>query len=131
MFCGALQLFDAVIRVVKTQGEAQKAAMEDAMACFETLDEALGKVSGGGGGLGPFFGGQEMGLVDIMFCPLVCWYPAIEASAGGVKFPFHEKYPRLHAWLHAFNQSPVVAPVLPNPEKITDFAINVIRKSVM
>ena len=46
MFCGALQLFDAVIRVVKTQGEAQKAAMEDAMACFETLDEALGKVSG-------------------------------------------------------------------------------------
>ena len=90
------------------------------MICLETFDDALGTVSEESGP--PFFGGEKMGFVDVMFAPFFCWYPAIEA-VGGFKFGFEEKYPRLHAWLKAFEQTSV-ASLLPDPEKITEFVIN-------
>ena len=120
-----LQIFDALIQILLLQGEAQKAAIQNALAYFETLDEALGKVSGGL----PFFGGENIGFVDIMFAPLVCWSPAIEA-AGEFKIPFEDKYPHLHGWFDAFKQSSVSV-VLPEPEKITEYAINVLRKAAI
>ena len=123
--CGALQVFDGIIQVLLLQGEAQKATIQNALASFETLDQALGKVSGGL----PYFGGENLGFVDLMFAPLVCWSPAIEA-AGEFKIPFEDKYPHLHAWLHAFKQSSVSS-VLPEPEKVTEFAINVLRKAAL
>ena len=94
------------------------------MNSLETLEDALGKVSEESGL--QFFGGEKMGFVDVMFAPFFCWYSAIEA-VGGFKFGFEEKYPRLHAWLKAFEQSSV-ASVLPDPEKITELAINRFRK---
>ena len=123
MWC--LQVFDGLIQVLLSQGEAQKAAIQNALAYLETLDQALGKVSGGL----PFFGGEKLGFVDIMFAPLVCWSPAIKA-AGEFKIPFQDKYPHLHGWFNAFKQSSVSA-ILPEPEKITEYAINVLRKAVI
>ena len=120
--CWLLQIFEGLFGIVTAQceEEAKQAAIKNAVACFETLDEALGKVSGGS----PFFGGEKMGFVDIMFAPFACWYPAMEAStAEGFKFPFEEKCPHLHAWFHAFSQSSV-ASVLPEPQKIIDFSIH-------
>ena len=90
------------------------------MECLETFEDALQKVSEESGL--PFFGGEKMGFVDVMFAPFFCWFPVIE-SVGGFKFCFEEKYPRLHAWLKAFEKSSA-ASVLPDPEKVTEFVIN-------
>ena len=112
------QVFEGLFAAAKSQGDAKKAGIENLMASLETLDEALGKVSGGL----PFFGGEKMGFADVIFAPFFCCYPAIEA-VGGFKFGFEEKYPRLHAWLKAFEKSSA-ASVLPDPEKVTEFVIN-------
>ena len=122
--CWLLQIFEGLFGIVTAQceEEAKQAAIKNAVACFETLDEALGKVSGGS----PFFGGEKMGFADVIFAPFFCCYPAIE-TVGGFKFGFEEKYPRLHAWLKAFEKSSV-ASVLPDQEKVTEFVINRYRK---
>jgi glutathione S-transferase len=94
------------------------------MEGLQTFNDALGKVSGG---QSPFFsGGEELGFVDLMFAPLICWFPAVEA-AGKFRLSFDEKYPHLDAWLAAFRKS-TVASLLPEPEKIIEFSNNFIKK---
>ena len=122
--CWLLQILEGLFGILKAQGEeAQQAAIENAVACFETLDEALGKVSGGS----PFFGGEKMGFVDIMFAPLVCLYPAAEVL-GEFKIPFDDKFPHLLGWLNAFKQSSI-ASVLPETQKVIDFSIGFMKKT--
>ena len=106
----------------KSQGDVKKAGIENLMGSLETLDEALGKISGGL----PFFGGEKMGFVDIMFAPLVCLYPAAEVL-GEFKIPFEDKFPHLHGWLNAFKQSSI-ASVLPETQKVIDFSIAFMKK---
>jgi glutathione S-transferase len=105
---------------MRSSGEARRAAVDNALASLATLDEALGKASSSSKTF--FFGGEEMGLVDLMFAPMVCWYQAFEA-VGEFEFKFHETYPHLDAWLAAFNRSPI-APLLPDPEKVKEFFIH-------
>jgi glutathione S-transferase len=105
---------------MRSSGETRRAAVDSALASLATLDEALGKASSSSKTF--FFGGEEMGFVDLMFAPLVCWYRAFEA-VGEFEFKFHETYPHLDAWLAAFNRSHV-APLLPNPEKVKESFIH-------
>ena len=115
-----LQILDSMVQVLRSEGDAQKAAKESVIGSLATLDEELGKMSASEAS--PFFGGEKMGFVDIMFAPISCFYPAIEA-AGEFKFHFQEKYPHLHALLAASNGSSIAA-LLPEPERVTEFVMS-------
>ena len=91
-----LQVFDALFSIVRTKGEAQKAAIELSMEVLTTLEEALKTVPKEP----PFFGGASIGYVDIILSPFAVWYGALE-TVGEFNFPFEEKFPCLHAWLKA------------------------------
>lgn len=114
-----------MIAIVQTKGEEQKAAIETAMECLTTLEGAFKTVPKEP----PFFGGATVGYVDIILGPVASWFPAFEA-VGDFKIPFQEKFPCLHAWLKAFQESSVGA-CLPDSHKVTEFVVQVLRKMFM
>lgn len=112
---------DALIAVLKTKGEAQKAAVEVAMECFTTLEGALQTVPKEP----PFFGGATIGYADIIWGSLAAWYSAFEA-VGNFTIPY-DKFPRFHAWVKALKESSI-GTSLPDSEEVKEFVVNVLRK---
>lgn len=112
------KLYSASRAVIQTKGETQKAAVEETMECLSTLEGVLGTVPKEP----PFFGGDHLGMVDVVMGPLVPWFPAHE-MIGDFKYQFEDKFPRLHAWLQAMHVSPC-APCFPDPERVMEFVLN-------
>eukprot|EP00250_Pteridium_aquilinum_P016481 c23123_g1_i2 orf=223-909(-) len=115
------KLFGALKTILRTNDEVQKAGVEEAMSCVSTLEGILEKAPNGG----PFFGGDHVGMVDVVLGPLFLWFPAFEIM-GDFKFQIEDKFPRLHTWSQAMKTSSC-APCIPNQEKLTEAAL-VIRK---
>jgi glutathione S-transferase len=96
------------------------------MDSLKAFNDALGRLSGGNKSL-PYFGGENLGFVDLMFAPLIPWFPALEI-VGDFKFPvFEDKYPHLHNWLSAFKKSSI-ASVLPKAENVTEYGVPALRR---
>lgn len=93
------------------------------MEFLTRLEEAFDSVA-----QGPFFGGESVGMVDVVLAPLLAWFPAHE-NIGNFQFQFEEKFPRIHAWISAIQASPC-GPCLPPSDKIMDLA-HMIRKMYM
>ena len=64
-----------------------------------------------------FFGGNNIGLVDISYGILGIWLEGLEEIVG-IKLIEASKFPRLQAWLHRFRQIPVIKDNLPDYEKL-------------
>ncbi|KAH7416062.1 hypothetical protein KP509_14G073400 [Ceratopteris richardii] len=116
VFDGALGL----LRSVKKGEEEKKAAWENMVSGMETLESALAEI----GGEGHFFGGESMGLVDVMLVPLLAWLPAIEEQVG-LQIPFADRLPRLEEWFAACRAHDV-ASLLPSSAKISDFITHIL-----
>lgn len=117
------KLLEGLFGIFRKKGEELKVAIDSAVECLATLEEALGSL----GKEPPFFGGATVGYVDIIMGPLVAWFPAMEAL-GGFKIPFTDRFPLLHAWVEALKGSSI-ASVLPEPEKVTEFAVQMMGKT--
>ncbi|RZC02876.1 putative glutathione S-transferase [Glycine soja] len=59
-----------------------------------------------------FFGGEEVGLVDIAGVYIAFWVPFIQEIAG-LKLLTSEKFPKLYKWSQEFVNHPVVKESLP------------------
>lgn len=97
--------------------EAKKAAVDQAVEVLVVLEEAFKKLSKGK----PFFGGDHIGYVDIAFGSFLAWLR--------VREKFHQvtlldpaKTPELVKWAQRFSQDPAVIGVLPETEKLLEFA---------
>ncbi|KAI5391869.1 putative glutathione S-transferase [Lathyrus oleraceus] len=62
-----------------------------------------------------FFGGENIGIVDIAACYLAFWLPTLE-EAIGLKFLTGGKFPKLHKWSQEFINHPIVKEILPPRE---------------
>ncbi|GAU41831.1 hypothetical protein TSUD_177420 [Trifolium subterraneum] len=62
-----------------------------------------------------FFGGEEIGIVDITGVFIAFWVPIIQ-EAIGLKLLTSEKFPKLYKWSQDFNNHQVVKEKLPNRE---------------
>jgi glutathione S-transferase len=62
-----------------------------------------------------FFGGEEIGLVDITGVFVAFWVPIIQ-EAMGLKLFTVEKFPKLYKWSQDFNNHHIVKEKLPNRE---------------
>ncbi|KAK9944928.1 hypothetical protein M0R45_010468 [Rubus argutus] len=96
----------ALFRFFVTEGEEQVKATKEAQENLRILEEY---------GLGnkKFFGGDEIGMVDLAFGWLNLWLEVMEEIAG-VKVMVAEIFPRLHAWIQRFSELPTIKQNLPD-----------------
>eukprot|EP01018_Ginkgo_biloba_P019457 Gb_16568 [translate_table: standard] len=69
-----------------------------------------------------YFGGKRIGFIDIVFIPLVFWFHVVEVL-GGFKIPLEDKCPSIDAWVKRCIERESVKKILPQPEKVLEFAI--------
>ena len=98
--------------------EAKKAALEQVESGLAFLEEALGKIGKGK----PFFGGEQIGHIDIAFGSLLAWLRVTEKTTGLKLLDQAKTTPRLAKWAETFCQHPAVSGVMPETEKLAEFA---------
>ncbi|KAL1804711.1 hypothetical protein ACET3Z_027779 [Daucus carota] len=91
----------AIKRIYRSQGEEQEKAVQDATEHLERLENELrGK---------KFFGGDEIGLVDLSATFIALWLVAPK-----------EKFPRLCEWINIYLNCSIVKETLPAREDLLD-----------
>ncbi|KAK9116933.1 hypothetical protein Sjap_015880 [Stephania japonica] len=121
---GILKFFPALAGILKAQSEEAKAeALGQVKAVLELLEEAL-KDCGKGGA---FYGGERIGYVDIAFGSYVGWVRAVE-SMGEVTLLDEERLPGLVGWTERFCSHEAVKDVMPETEKLIEFAKKLFSK---
>ena len=81
------------------------------------LEEAFVKCSKGK----PFFGGDQIGYLDLALGSSLAWLSVTE-NINGIKLLDQAKTPQLLKWAERFRQHPAVIEVMPEQEKLTEFA---------
>ena len=99
--------------------EVRKAYLEEIEDSLVTLECELKKCWREGKG---FFGGEEIGLVDITLGSFVAWMRVIESMNNGRKLIAEEKLPCLVKWAERFESDPNVKGLIPETEKLEEFA---------
>jgi glutathione S-transferase len=67
-----------------------------------------------------FFGGEDIGLVDITAVFVAFWLPIVQ-EVMGLKLLNTQKFPKLHKWSQDFNNHPIVKEKLPPRETLLAF----------
>ncbi|KAK2360897.1 putative glutathione S-transferase [Trifolium repens] len=67
-----------------------------------------------------FFGGEDIGLVDITAVFIAFWLPIVQ-EVMGLKLLNTEKFPKLYKWSQDFNNHPIVKEKLPHRETLLAF----------
>jgi glutathione S-transferase len=104
------QVYDCQTRLWKLKGEAQEQARKDLIEVLQTLELELGDK--------PYFGGHNLGFVDIALVPFSCRFLAYEKLGG---FSIEEHCPKIVAWAKLCKERESVAKVLPDPDKMFEF----------
>ncbi|XAR64966.1 Glutathione transferase [Bertholletia excelsa] len=100
------------------EGEkAKQLAVERIAEGMALLEDALGKCGKGK----PFFGGDNVGYLDIAFGSSLGWLRATEKLAGVTLFN-EAKTPGLVAWADAFSSHEAVKGVIPETDKLVELA---------
>ncbi|WCJ24170.1 Glutathione S-transferase family protein [Euphorbia peplus] len=106
-------------KIFGSMGEEQEKAVKGTLEMLKTIEEEAMKVIIGDY---KFFGGENIGIVDIAFGPIAHWLGVIEKTVGIKVFdPF--KFPKLHKWTQSFKQAPVISENLPDAAKMVAFFV--------
>ncbi|GKV10073.1 hypothetical protein SLEP1_g21492 [Rubroshorea leprosula] len=102
----------AVRKVIWAEEKEQGKAMEEAWECLKVLEGALKDKK--------FFGGETIGLVDIVGNYIAFWVRAFQEVVG-IELLTVEKFPVLFKWSEEFVGCPIIKESLPPREKIMAF----------
>lgn len=111
-------MFPSVSAISRAQTEEAKAeAVEQVFAGLKLLEEAFQKCSKGKA----FFGGDTIGYLDIALGSILGWLKATEKITG-IKFFDEAKTPLLVQWVETFCANDAVRGVMPETDKLVEFA---------
>jgi glutathione S-transferase len=107
------------IRVLKGTEDGNKDEIVEEMSiALQLLEEAFVKLSNGK----HYFGGDNLGYLDIALGSHVGWLRAVEKIAG-VRLLDAAKVPCLVAWADRLCTHPAVVDVLPDADKFVEYSI--------
>ncbi|KAK8631122.1 hypothetical protein V6N13_079885 [Hibiscus sabdariffa] len=110
--------FPSMRGIGMAEGEdARRAAIGQVEEGLVLLEEAFGECSKGR----PFFGGDRIGYLDIAFGCFLGWLRVTEKMTG-VMLLNETNTPRLLKWAHRFCSDDAVKDVMPETEKLAEFA---------
>lgn len=66
---------------------------------------------------GKFFGGEDIGIVDIAAIFIAFWFPIVQ-EATRLNLFTSEKFPKLHKWSQDLSNHPIVKEKLPPRESL-------------
>ncbi|OMP00987.1 hypothetical protein CCACVL1_03214 [Corchorus capsularis] len=119
-----LQWSNALRATLVAEGEEAKKAtlaqVEEGLALFE---EEYGKLSKGK----PFFGGDQIGYLDIVIGCILDWVQVIE-KFNEMKLIDEAKTPGLFQWANSFCSHEAVKDVLPDVEALAQYGLKVRAK---
>ncbi|KAE8686908.1 Glutathione S-transferase U18 [Hibiscus syriacus] len=96
--------------------EAKKEAIEQLEEGVALMEEAFGKCSKGKA----FFGGDEIGYLDIAFGSFLGWLRVTE-KINGIRLMDEAKAPVLVNWAESFCSHAAVKDFMPDIDKLTEF----------
>ncbi|XP_062104450.1 probable glutathione S-transferase [Humulus lupulus] len=100
--------------VFRSLGEEQEKAKKESVEMLRRIEELCSEKIKGDNDDNKFFGGEEIGILDIAFGGMIVeWYDVIEEIVG-VKLFEPQQFPHLHQWVKHFKQVPVVKQNLPS-----------------
>jgi len=108
------KLLPSLLGVLTRQGEEQQKAVEESVTNFFFLEDALRTSCCSGK---PYFGGDEIGLVDIALGGWLVYIKVIQKVTNIVLID-QEKMPLFSAWMDRFSKTDGVKRVLPDPAKV-------------
>ncbi|KAL1804714.1 hypothetical protein DCAR_0830525 [Daucus carota subsp. sativus] len=101
----------AIWKVRKSEEGEREKAIEEATEHLVTLETELkGK---------KFFGGDEIGLVDITANFIALWLVVVQELVG-IKLVTREKFPRLCEWIDDYLNNSVIKETLPTQEELVN-----------
>ena len=109
-----MQVCDLGNKTWTTKGEEQATAKKEFIESLKLLEGELGDK--------PYFGGENLGYVDVVFLPFYSWFYAYEKCGN---FSIEEECPKLIAWAKRCLQKESVSKTLPDQEKVYGFALHV------
>ncbi|KAF9623866.1 hypothetical protein IFM89_005451 [Coptis chinensis] len=116
--------FSSLLATLKAKTEEEKkTAIEGVSTGIELLEEAFEKISKGK----DFFGGDTVGYIDIALGANLPWVRVVE-KLNGVELLDETKAPNLYAWSEKFCSHPAVKDLIPETDKLLEFAKTLIAK---
>ncbi|KAL4340481.1 hypothetical protein GQ457_08G006400 [Hibiscus cannabinus] len=97
----------------KTKGEEQARAKKEFMESLKLLEGELGDKA--------YFGGENLGYMDIALVSYYCWFHVYEKFGD---FSIEAECPKLIAWAKRCMQKENVANSVPDQQKVYEFALH-------
>nr|XP_043620710.1 probable glutathione S-transferase parA [Erigeron canadensis] len=106
-------------RVWRGKGdEDQEIAKKEFIECLKKLENVLGDKL--------YFGGENVGFVDVALVPFTSWFYTYETRGN---FSITAECPRLVSWANrCVSENQSVAKALPHPSEIYRYALNLLSK---
>ncbi|TKY52800.1 Glutathione transferase GST 23 [Spatholobus suberectus] len=95
-----------------TVGEEFQKATREVREVLKTLEETIGDKK--------YFGGEEIGLLDIILGWIALSFGVIE-DVVGVKVLVVNDFPRLYTWIRNFREHPAIKTNLPSHQELLDY----------
>ncbi|KAF8391052.1 hypothetical protein HHK36_023352 [Tetracentron sinense] len=104
-------------KVYMTKGEEQETAKKEFIECLKLMEGELGDK--------PYFGGENLGFVDVSLIPFYCRFYAYETCGS---FSIEAECPTLVAWAKRCMEKESVSNSLPDQHKVYDYILQLKKK---
>lgn len=114
------KIYDLGRKIWTSKGEEKEAAKKEFIEALKLLEEQLGDKT--------YFGGDNIGFVDIALVPFYTWFKVYETFGS---LNIENECPRFVAWAKRCLQKESVAKSLPDQHKVYEFVVEIRKKLVI